>query len=424
MKFFFFALNVILLLSCKQPTKHGPTSDAQQVKSDWIELINGKDFTGWKASENAETWSIVDNMFQAVGKRSHLFYTGEHLLDSFKNFELEVQVRTFRLANSGIYFHTHYQEAGWPSTGMEIQVNNSHVGEGNYVELKKMASLYGTRNLYKSFGKDSVWMTVKARVESNRVQVWLDGLKTVDYVQPEITKPGVMRLSKGTFCLQGHDSLSKMQYKSFKVRRLPADIKSDIEVPVFGAWCDSFRVYQGKQFAFIDLNPHTDMNASDLAQYVYNTGINASLIKPVTAADFSAATNLPVFTGLRLSVKDLPAFNTTAADYTLATSENMDEAKSILASGKINIWSHRNETLTVKNAPALLDLARKNNVAIEIDNEAMTPSIEVIKLAKTKGCKFSFAGLVPVEKLDNSLYILEVIKAAGLDYRDLYVPKW
>ena len=412
------------MVACKQSTINSPKSNAPLLNSDWIELINGKDFAGWKASENAVTWSIVDSMFQAVGKRSHLFYTGEHLLDSFKNFELEVQVRTFRLANSGIYFHTHYQEVGWPSTGMEIQVNNSHVGEGNYVELKKMASLYGTRNLYKSFGKDSIWMTVKARVESNRVQVWLDGLKTVDYIQPEITKPGVMRLSKGTFCLQGHDTLSKMQYKSFKVRRLPADINSDIAAPVYGAWHDSLRVYQGKQFAFIDLNPHTDINASDLAQYVYNTGINASLVKPVTAADFSSATNLPVFTGLRLSVKDLPAFNTTAADYTLATSENRDEAKSILASGKINIWSHRNEILTVKNAPALLDLARKNNVAIEIDNAARTPSIEVIKLAKAKGCKFSFTGLIPADSIDKSLYVLDAIKGAGLDYRDLYVPKW
>ena len=181
------------MVACKQSTINSPKSNAPLLNSDWIELINGKDFAGWKASENAVTWSIVDSMFQAVGKRSHLFYTGEHLLDSFKNFELEVQVRTFRLANSGIYFHTHYQEVGWPSTGMEIQVNNSHVGEGNYVELKKMASLYGTRNLYKSFGKDSIWMTVKARVESNRVEVWLDGLKTVDYIQPEITKPGVMR---------------------------------------------------------------------------------------------------------------------------------------------------------------------------------------------------------------------------------------
>ncbi|MEI9943043.1 MAG: family 16 glycoside hydrolase [Chitinophagaceae bacterium] len=66
-----------------------------------LELINGKDFTGWKASETKGTWSVTsDGLFQAVGKRSHLFYEGEYLKDGFKNFELEVLVRTYKLANS------------------------------------------------------------------------------------------------------------------------------------------------------------------------------------------------------------------------------------------------------------------------------------------------------------------------------------
>ena len=90
----------------------------------WIELINGKDLTDWKASENESTWSVVDGTYQAVGKRSHLFYTGKHLKEGFKNFEIDVWVKTFKLANSGIYIHTQYQPSGWPSNGMEIQVNN------------------------------------------------------------------------------------------------------------------------------------------------------------------------------------------------------------------------------------------------------------------------------------------------------------
>lgn len=52
----------------------------------WVELINGKDFTGWKATENTSTWSIKDGLFQADGKVSHLFYEGEYLEDGFKNF--------------------------------------------------------------------------------------------------------------------------------------------------------------------------------------------------------------------------------------------------------------------------------------------------------------------------------------------------
>lgn len=398
---------------------------AQQNKEGWIELINGKDFTGWKASENEGTWTVVDGLFQALGKRSHLFYVGEHLQDGFKNFEIDVWVKTYKLANSGIYFHTQYQQTGWPSNGVEIQVNNTHIGEGDYIELKKMASLYSVRNLYKSFGKDSVWMNVKARVENNRVQIWLDGLKTVDYVQPEKTPSGLWRLSKGTFALQGHDVLSKMQYKSFKVRRLPDDAHSDVKAPILGVWYDSLKVWQNRQIAFIDLNPHTNMTAAELAQYVYQTGINVALIKsPADKAALSAAKNLPLFTGLKVNAANVTALKAAKVDYVLGVSTDLKTAEKLLASGKINIWAHKGTALTVKNAETLLDLAKVNNVAIEIDNEAKTPSMDVIKLAKAKGCKFTFSGLVPAAKLETSTYVIDALKGAGLNYKDLYVPKW
>ena len=390
----------------------------------WIELINGKDLTDWKASENESTWSVVDGTYQAVGKRSHLFYTGKHLKEGFKNFEIDVWVKTFKLANSGIYIHTQYQQTGWPSNGMEIQVNNSHIGEGDYIEFKKMASLYGYRNLYKTFGKDSVWMNVKAKVVSNRVQIWLNGLKTVDYIQAENPPSGVKRLSKGTFALQGHDVLSKMQYKSFKVRRLPDDARSDATVPVLGVWSDSFRVWQNRQFAFVDLNPHSYMTATQLANYQYQTGINVSLVKNVgDKTALSSAKNFPIFKGIRVNSSTLNALKASTEDYVLGVSIDLKSAQTLLSSGKINIWAHKGETLTLENAEALLALAKKNNVAIEIDNEAKTPSIEVLKLAKSKGCQFTFAGLVPAAQLEKSTYVLDAIKGAGLDYKDIYVPK-
>ena len=391
----------------------------------WVELINGKDFKGWKASENTSTWSVIDGLFQAYGKRSHLFYEGEYLQDGFKNFELEVQVKTFRLANSGINFHTAYQETGWPTNGMEIQVNNTHIGEGDYIELKKTASLYGVRNLYKTFGRDGEWMTIKARVESNRVQVWLNGIKTVDYLQPEKTFKSTRRLGKGTFCLQGHDSLSKMQYKSFRVRRLPDDARSNLKAPVWGAWHDSLIVLQGRQFAFIDLNPKITLSAKELAEYVYTTGINVSLVKNAAAAkELAAAKNLPLFTGIKVNAKNQATVQSSAADYIVGESTDLETARALLGGNKINIWSDKGRTLDNNTAATLLDLAKQNNIAIEIDNVSHSPSLEIIKMAKAKGCKFTFTGLVPASSMQKSMYAMEVIKQANLDYKDLYIPKW
>lgn len=413
-KFFAFFLIISLI---------GTTLKAQT--DGWIELINGKDFTGWRASENQGTWTVVDGMFQNVGKRSHLWYEGEHLKDGFKNFEIEVQVKTFKLANSGIYFHTEYQETNWPNKGFEIQVNNSHVGEGDYIEIKRMASLYGTRNVYKSFAKDDKWMTVRARVESNRVQIWCDGMKTVDYIQPEVTAQGVKRLSKGTFCLQGHDILSKSQYRSFKVRRLPDDAKSSIEAPQFGAWYDSLRAMQGRQFGFIDLNPKVKLSATALANYVYATGINASLVKtPATVSEFSTGKNLPLFFGIKVTSSNLGNLKESNADYVIGESTDLASAKALLKSGKINVWSDKGKVLNAQNADELLGLANQNSVAIEIDNISQTPSVEVLKIAKAKGLKFTFSGMIPLSAIEKSQYVFEAAKAANLNYKDLYIPKW
>jgi glyoxylase-like metal-dependent hydrolase (beta-lactamase superfamily II) len=393
--------------------------------SGWIELINGKDFSEWKPSENKETWSVTEGVFQGVGKRSHLFYEGAELKDGFKNFEIDVWVRTFKLANSGIYFHTKFQENGWPDKGIEIQVNHSHIGEGDYVEYKKMASLYGYRNLYKSFGKDSGWINIKARVETNRVQIWLNGMKTVDYVQAENLPRGMRKLNTGTFALQGHDVLSKMQYKNFKVRRLPDDARSDLQAPIFGVWHDSLRVWQNRQFAFVDMNPNTSVSATELAKYVYESGVNMALVKsPSEEALLMTAQNLPLFKGIKVNALTLKTGdNTKAADYILGESSDVKTAKTLLSSTKINVWAHKGKALNTADANTLLDLAKQNNVAIVIDNETKTPSVEILKLAKSKGCTFTFSGLFPASQMEKSMYIFDAIRGAGLDYRDIYVPK-
>ena len=37
-------------------------------------------------------------------------------------------------ANSGVYFHTAFQDTDWPRQGYEVQVNHTATGEGGYRE--------------------------------------------------------------------------------------------------------------------------------------------------------------------------------------------------------------------------------------------------------------------------------------------------
>ncbi len=382
----------------------------------WVELINNRDFSEWQPSEHKSTWSVVDGMYQAYGKRSHLYYKGPELKDGFKNFEIDATLRTFKLANSGIIFHSSYLEVGW-ARGMEIQVNNTHIGEGDFVELKKIASLYGHRNVYKSFTRDNEWINIKARVANNHVQVWLNGLKTVDYVYAG-------KMGQGTFALQGHDSLSRVQYKSFKVKRLPDDLPTQ-QAPVLGTWADSIRKYQSQQYAFIDLNPQGQMSAADYSKYTYETGINVAQVKlPLAGKTVNFDEGFPLFYGLKVMTGNLKFLGNQSADYVVGESKNLKSADQLLSSGKIQIWAHTGPGLTSENVGPLLDQAKKNNVAIEINNTAQSPSIEILKMAKAKGLKFTYSGLVPAMKMQSSGYVFKAIREVGITYKDLYIPKW
>ena len=68
----------VLVIVAFKPAEHITNTNSAHDNG-WIELINGKDFAGWKASENTGTWSVTHGFFQAVGKRSHLFYQGDQL---------------------------------------------------------------------------------------------------------------------------------------------------------------------------------------------------------------------------------------------------------------------------------------------------------------------------------------------------------
>jgi hypothetical protein len=122
-------------------------------------------------------------------------------------------------SNSGIYFHTVYQESGWPRKGYEAQVNNSHS------DWRRTGSLYGIENIKEVFVKDNEWFTEYIKVEGKRIIIKLNDKTVIDYTEPADVKREAGSedrvLSSGTFALQGHDPDSKVYFKNIMVRLLP-----------------------------------------------------------------------------------------------------------------------------------------------------------------------------------------------------------
>ena len=101
-------------------------ANAPKTEEGFVSLFDGKTLEGWKIGKNANTFSVHDGvivMDYLAGDQgpAHLFYDGPVGNHSFKNFLLKVDVMTSPYANSGIYFHTEYQDSEWPRKGLECQ---------------------------------------------------------------------------------------------------------------------------------------------------------------------------------------------------------------------------------------------------------------------------------------------------------------
>ncbi len=193
-------------------------SSFSQTQSGWVSLFDGKSLKDWKVGHNAATFSVEDGAIVAHGETAHLFYAGDVKNHNFKNFEFKADVMTMPGSNSGIYFHTQYQEDGWPSKGYEVQVNNSHT------DWRRTGSLYAIEDVKEVYVKDSVWFTEQVIVQGKRVIIKINDKTVVDYTEPaNMQRPKDMAgriISNGTFALQGHDPKSKVYFKNIMVKPL------------------------------------------------------------------------------------------------------------------------------------------------------------------------------------------------------------
>ncbi|MBI5370747.1 MAG: DUF1080 domain-containing protein [Sphingobacteriales bacterium] len=191
----------------------------QPGKDEWVILSDGRSLDGWKVGANAASFSIESNAIKVNGNVAHLYYTGETALHNFKNFEFKAEVMTLPGSNSGIYFHTQYQEAGWPKKGYEVQVNNSHT------DWRRTGSLWAIQDVKETVVKDKEWFTLHIVVKGKRITVAINDKQVVDYTEPDLVQreEGMKErvLSSGTFALQGHDPGSTVFYKNIRVKVLP-----------------------------------------------------------------------------------------------------------------------------------------------------------------------------------------------------------
>jgi hypothetical protein len=193
-------------------------SSDQVNKKRWVSLFDGKTLNGWKVGANPQTFKVEEGMIVVNGNVAHLYYDGPLKEHDFKDFEFKADIKTMPGANSGIYFHTIFQESSWPKKGYEVQVNNSHT------DWRRTAGLYAVQDVREAPAKDEEWFTMYIKVKGKRIIVKVNDKLITDYTEPDDVKrePSMAQrvISSGTIALQGHDPKSTVFYKNIMLRVL------------------------------------------------------------------------------------------------------------------------------------------------------------------------------------------------------------
>ena len=191
----------------------------EQMRRDgWVSIFNGTNLEGWRSNETYEGFRVEDGMIVAFGPRNHLFF-----MEQFRNFELKLDVTINNDGNSGVFVKSQWQESAWPTTGFEVQINNSHG------DPRKTGSLWSFIDILEAPHGDDEWFTMHIISRGRELEVRINDKSLYRFIcqregqpLPEVITDRNRRISQsGYIALQAHHEGSIAKFRNIFVRRLP-----------------------------------------------------------------------------------------------------------------------------------------------------------------------------------------------------------
>jgi hypothetical protein len=170
-------LHATLVYAADPPAPSSKESVLKPVGEGWLPVFNGKNLDGWKAQP--EFWKVDEGGIlhgHTPGEaRHHYAYTGK----TYDNFELHADVKLVG-NNSGVCIRlTPVDFDNVP--GYQVDMGDGYWGCLWEEKGRGMVAKYSKEDADKLIHKDD-WNHYYVRARGHHIEIWLNGVKTVDVV--------------------------------------------------------------------------------------------------------------------------------------------------------------------------------------------------------------------------------------------------
>ena len=186
-----------------------------------IKLSDGKTFAGWNGDTNT-TWRIEDRAFVGGSLATTVPHNEFLCTDrSFTNFVLRLKfklVGTNGFINGGVQFRSQRVPNNFEVSGYQADMGDPTWWGCLYDESRRNKVLVQSPiEDVKKVLKHDGWNDYKIKCVGNQIQVWLNGLKTVDYTEQDSSAADY-----GIIGLQIHGGgKAEAWYKDLIIQELP-----------------------------------------------------------------------------------------------------------------------------------------------------------------------------------------------------------
>ena len=201
--------------------------------SAWINLFDGSSVDAWREYNRDDVttgWRVADGALTCISRKEQGDKArGEDLItrEKFDAFELELEFKVTKGANSGIMFHVLETDKAPYFTGPEIQIQD-HVGGSDPQKCGWLYQLYPAEtDAAKPAGQ---WNRLRVMITPEKCQIELNGVLYSEFVKgsedwnERVAKSkfskweGFGKATSGHLCLQDHND--EVSYRKIRVRRM------------------------------------------------------------------------------------------------------------------------------------------------------------------------------------------------------------